>query len=76
MKNSCQQKDQSPGLSAYEAKSRSVAVFDEISIEQLYVDCLPECVILSYRYSIALGRFSNIVCSVLHLITLYSQQTS
>ena len=32
MKNSCQQKDQSPGLSAYEAKSRSVAVFDEISI--------------------------------------------
>ena len=59
MKNSCPQLDSNPGPSAYEAKSQSVALLDEISIEHLKVDCvLPECAFKIYPHRVPRGRCS------------------
>ena len=44
MRNYCPQLDSNPGPSAYEAKSLSIALLDQIFIELLNVDrILPEC---------------------------------
>ena len=39
IKKSCPQSDSNPGPSAYEVKSLSIALIDQISIEHLNVEC-------------------------------------
>ena len=57
------------GPSAYEWKSLSIALLDEISIEHLNIDRdLPECAINIYLYRVSHGRCSKMLCRVLHFI--------
>ena len=69
IKNSWRQWDSNPGPSAYEAKSLSVAVLDQIYVEHLNIDrVLPECAIKIYLYCVPRGRCSKMFCRVLHFI--------
>ena len=59
MKNSCAQWVSNPGTSVYEAKSLSVALLDQISMEHFNIDCvLPEWAIKFITFST--GRCSEV----------------
>ena len=69
MKNHCQQWDSNPGPSAYEAKSLSVALLDQISFEHLNVyRVLPGCAFRIYLYHVPRGSCSKMFCRVLYFI--------
>ena len=72
MKNYYPQRDSNPILSAYEVKTLSIALLDEISIEGLNVErVLLECAIDSYMYHVVVVVKCFIVYYI--LLTLYSQ---
>ena len=71
MKNSCPQWGWNLGHSAYETKSLSVALLDEMSTEHLNVDrVLPECAITIYLCLVPRGRCSKMFCFFVYYILL------
>ena len=75
MKYSCSQWDWKRGHSAYEAKSLSIALLDQISIKYLNIDCFYMSVLLKFICTV--HHVVDVVkCFVMYYIFIISLQSS